>query len=48
MNQKVMEFQQSGLKVIQSGERETVSWAYLDTQDKLGVILELIGETRIE
>jgi len=42
MKDKVNEFEEMGLKIIQSGEREAVSWAYLDTEDKLGVTFELI------
>ncbi len=42
MKEKVEEFEKMGLSVIQSGEREVVSFAYLDTEDTIDVTFELL------
>ena len=42
MEQSVKEMQDKGFKVIQSGNRPGVKWAYLSTEEETGVIFELL------
>ena len=42
METKAKEFEEEGFKIIQSGEREVVKWAYLDTEEELDVTFELL------
>ena len=42
MDESVKEMQKNGFTVSQSGNRPGVKFAYLDTEDELGVIFELI------
>jgi len=42
MERGIAEMKRRGFKVIQSGRRPGVKWAYLDTEKKTGVIFELI------
>jgi hypothetical protein len=34
--------EKKGIRVIQSGNRPGVKWAFLDTEDKTGIVFELI------
>jgi hypothetical protein len=42
MEQSVKEMQEKGFRVIQSGNRPGVKWAYLSTEDQTDVIFELL------
>jgi hypothetical protein len=42
MEQSVKEMQEKGFRVIQSGNRPGVRWAYLSTEDQTDVIFELL------
>jgi len=42
MEQSVEEMEDKGFKVIQSGNRPGVRWAYLSTENKVGAVFELI------
>ena len=42
MEQSVKEMQEKGFRVIQSGNRPGVKWAYLSTEEQTGVIFELL------
>jgi hypothetical protein len=42
MEQSVKEMQEKGFRVIQSGNRPGVKWAYLNTENEVGVVFELI------
>ena len=42
MERSVNEMELKGFKVIQSGNRPGVKWAYLSTERQLGIIFELI------
>jgi len=42
MEQTVKEMQEKGFRVIQSGNRPSVKWAYLSTEDQTDVIFELL------
>jgi methylmalonyl-CoA/ethylmalonyl-CoA epimerase len=42
MEQSTREMESKGFKVIQSGNRPGVKWAYLDTEGDTGIIFELI------
>jgi len=42
MEQNIGDMKARGFKVIQSGNRPGVKWAYLDTEEQMGVIFELI------
>lgn len=42
MEQSIKEMGARGFKVIQSGNRPGVKWAYLDTEDETAVIFELV------
>jgi len=42
MEQSIREMGAKGFRVIQSGKRPGVKWAYLDTEEETGVILELL------
>jgi methylmalonyl-CoA/ethylmalonyl-CoA epimerase len=42
MEQSVKEMQEKGFRVIQSGNRPGVKWAYLSTETEVGVVFELI------
>ncbi len=42
MDESIKEMGARGFKVIQSGNRPGVKWAYLDTEQQTGVIFELI------
>jgi methylmalonyl-CoA/ethylmalonyl-CoA epimerase len=42
MEESLSEMQGKGFKVIQSGNRPGVKWAYLSTEEQTGVIFELI------
>lgn len=42
MEQSIKQMEARGFKVIQSGNRPGVKWAYLDTEKETGVIFELI------
>jgi len=42
MEQSIERMGVKGFKVIQSGNRPGVKWAYLDTEERTGVIFELI------
>jgi len=42
MEQSIEEMQAKGFKVIQSGNRPGVKWAYLDTEQQTGIIFELV------
>jgi len=42
MEQSIKEMASKGFKVIQSGNRPGVKWAYLDTEERTGLIFELV------
>jgi methylmalonyl-CoA/ethylmalonyl-CoA epimerase len=42
MEQSVKEMQEKGFRVIQSGNRPGVKWAYLSTEDQTDLIFELL------
>jgi len=42
MQKSVKRFQSKGIKVIQSGNRPGTSWAYLDSENRSGIVFELI------
>ena len=42
MERSVKEMEARGFRVIQSGNRPGTKWAYLDTEEKTGLIFELI------
>jgi len=42
MNDAMKKMERKGFKVIQSGNRPVVKWAYLDTEDQIGIIFELL------
>ncbi|MGA3406302.1 MAG: VOC family protein [Candidatus Bathyarchaeia archaeon] len=42
MEHSVKEMEKKGIRVIQSGNRPGVKWAFLDTEDKTGIVFELI------
>ena len=42
MEQSIEQMEANGFKVIQSGNRLGVKWAYLDTEERIGVIFELV------
>lgn len=42
MEQSIKQMEARGFKVIQSGNRPGVKWAYLDTEGQTGIIFELI------
>lgn len=42
MEQSVKEMQEKGFRVIQSGNRPGIKWAYLSTEDQTDVIFELL------
>jgi hypothetical protein len=42
MEQSVKEMQEKGFRVIQSGNRPGIKWAYLSTEEQTGVIFELL------
>lgn len=42
MERSVEEMEDKGFRVIQSGNRPGVKWAYLSTENEVGVIFELI------
>lgn len=42
MEQSISDMKTKGFKVIQSGNRPGVKWAYLDTEKQTGLIFELI------
>jgi len=42
MERSVKEMDGKGFKVIQSGNRPGVKWAYLNTEEKVGLIFELL------
>jgi len=42
MEQSVKEMHEKGFRVIQSGNRPGVKWAYLSTENEVGVVFELI------
>ena len=42
MEQSINDMKSRGFKVIQSGNRPGVKWAYLDTEKETGVIFELV------
>jgi hypothetical protein len=42
MEQSMKEMQEKGFRVIQSGNRPGVKWAYLSTEDQTDVIFELL------
>lgn len=42
MEQSMERMEANGFKVIQSGNRPGVKWAYLDTEEQTGIIFELI------
>jgi hypothetical protein len=42
MDQSITDMKARGFKVIQSGNRPGVKWAYLDTEEQTGVIFELV------
>ena len=41
MDEKIKEFAEMGIEVLQSGRREIARWAYMDTEAIGGVIFEL-------
>jgi len=43
MAQSVREMNSKGFNVIQSGNRPGTGWAYLDCEDELGLIFELVA-----
>ena len=47
MEQSIKLMEANGFKVIQSGNRPGVKWAYLDTEEKTGVIFELIEKKQL-
>lgn len=42
MEESVKEMEAKGFRVIQSGNRPGVKWAYLSTEEQLGIIFELL------
>jgi hypothetical protein len=42
MQKSLKKMHSKGFKVIQSGNRPGTSWAYLDTEDEMGIVFELI------
>lgn len=42
MEQSIKQMEARGFKVIQSGNRPGVKWAYLDTENQTGIVFELI------
>lgn len=42
MQESVKEMENKGFRVIQSGNRPGSKWAFLDTEEKIGLIFELI------
>jgi hypothetical protein len=42
LEQSISKMKEKGMKVIQSGNRPGVRWAYLDTEEKTGLVFELI------
>jgi methylmalonyl-CoA/ethylmalonyl-CoA epimerase len=47
MTQTVKEMKSKGFKVIQSGNRPGVKWAYLSTEQQVGLIFELIEKKAV-
>jgi len=46
MEQGIREMESKGFKAIQSGNRPGVKWAYLDTEDRTGLIFESVEKKR--
>ena len=42
MHESVRKMRSKGFKIIQSGNRRGTSWAYLDSEDKIGIVFELV------
>ena len=42
LSERIEGFQTLGVQVLQSGNRQGVSWAYMDTEPLAGIIIELI------
>lgn len=42
MEESVKEMEAKGLRIIQSGNRPGIKWAYLNTEEKTGVVFELL------
>ena len=47
MEHSIERMEANGFKVIQSGNRPGVKWAYLDTEEETGVIFELIEKKEL-
>jgi hypothetical protein len=47
MEQTVKEMKSKGFEVIQSGNRPGVKWAYLSTEQQVGLIFELIEKKAV-
>jgi hypothetical protein len=46
MERSVKEMEDRGFRVIQSGNRPGVKWAYLSTEEQTGVIFELLEKKK--